>query len=340
MKQESTKNMQIEIYGLSEIITMAYDASSNLPGYIVNSPIIEYTFQDSDGLNRTVYVKDETVQPGHSFKDRGSAYAIGRYVLNGVESVVTASAGNHGLGVARAAKYYGIESTVVVPESSEQIKKDTIRELGARLIEISGDFSDAEFVAKSITGDRNIQLIHPFADPFVAAGQGSIAVEVLDQLSGDMESYVPVGGGGLLLGYGSLMKAYSKGNDIIGCQPKNANTYINSYSNNLITVGNDIDSEFGGLAVRNLDPRTFSLGTVVTDRCVELDSIDIYRTIHEWRERFGQILEPAAAVGLTASFKKSKESIDNKKIVTIVTGSNSSKEVLKKVDKLAIENKW
>jgi len=340
MKQETTETEQINIYGISDIATMAYDASLMLPYYISKSPLIEYTYIYEDGSEKLIFVKDESVQPGNSFKDRGSAYAIGRYVMKGVDSVITASAGNHGLGVARAAQYYNIESTVIIPENSEQVKKDLIRELGAKVIEISGDFSDAEFLAKSIANEGKSKLIHPFADPYVAAGQGSIAVELLDQLSGNIRSYIPVGGGGLLLGLGSVMKSSSKLNEIISCQPNSANTFSKSFKNGLITPRRDVDMEFGGLAVRTLDPRTFSLGFVLTDRCKIIEPIQVYRAIHDWRVHTGTFLEPSAAVGLAACLLSNNESKGDASEVVVVTGSNSSDEIKQKVDRLAIEYSW
>ncbi len=340
MKQETTEPKPIDIYGISDIATMAYDASLMLPYYISKSPLIEYTYIYEDGSEKLIFVKDESVQPGNSFKDRGSAYAIGRYVMKGVDSVITASAGNHGLGVARAAQYYNIESTVVIPENSEQVKKDLIRELGAKVIEISGDFSDAEFLAKSIANEGKSKLIHPFADPYVAAGQGSIAVELLDQLSGNIRSFIPVGGGGLLLGFGSVMKSYSKLNEIISCQPNSANTFTKSYVNGSITPSRDVDMEFGGLAVRTLDPQTYSLGSVVNDRCKILKPLQVFRAIHDWRILTGTFLEPAAAVGLAACLLSNNDARSDYAEVAIVTGSNSSNEIRKKVDRLAIENRW
>ena len=338
MNQEITKNNISATYSSHDIAIMAYDAHLMLPYYIQESPLIEFIHTSLDGSKRTVLVKDETVQPGNSFKDRGAAYAVGRYVMNGIDSVITASAGNHGLGVARAAQYYDIESTVVLPSSAEDVKKNSMRELGANIIEISGDFLDAEVLARKLSTNSGSQLIHPFADPFVAAGQGSIAVELLKQIPNVSETYITVGGGGLILGFGSVIKHSPNNSLVIASQPIGANTFTKSYNRELISSTEYIDAEYGGLAVRKLDPRTFYLGSLVTDLCIQVTSLEVYKAIFEWRELTGRTLEPAAAVGLAASVKAPQfsESISS----TIVTGSNASFLVNEKVNKLASENNW
>jgi threonine dehydratase len=325
----------------NDITALAYDAFLSLPEYIVRSPLEEYIHHNDDGTESVVYIKDETAQPGHSFKDRGAAYAIGKYVLMGARSVVTVSAGNHGLGVARAAQYYDIPSTVVVPKSSELVKKEAIRKLGSKLIEIDGSFSDAESVARSIAKDNKSQLIHPFADPFVAAGQGTIGIEVLEQLSDcTSKTFVPVGGGGLLLGYGSIMKNASNENEIVASQPIGTDTFSQSFKKGMLTDNYFVDKEFGGLAVSMLDSNTFVLGSAVTDYCVQVSPLTIFRTMYRWKKETGITLEPAAVVGLAASLEAVDRMTEEKKIVTILTGSNSSLEVNQKIERLAAKHQW
>ena len=160
----------------------------------------------------------------------------------------------------------------------------------------------------------------------------------MNELPSLSESYIPVGGGGLLLGFGSFVKSSNISSTIVACQPTGANTFTESFNKGFLMNSEQIDSSFGGLAVRNLDPMTFSLGKIVTDRCVQVSTLEAYKAIYDYKKITGITIEPAAAVGLAACVKSVHESTGV--TVTVVTGSNSSFEIDEKIEKLAHDLNW
>lgn len=322
------------------VATMAEVAAYTLPYYVEKTPVVKFTQTLGDGSLQTVYVKDETQQPGRSFKDRGAACAVGEYAALGAESVLTASAGNHGMGLARAAQYYGLESTVVVPKSTEDVKKEAVSELGAELVEVDGDFSDAERFAMQLAKQRKAQFVHPFADPYVVAGQGSIAVELLGQLSSLTQACVPVGGSGLLAGVGSVLKNLKPQAVVMSAQVNTANTFSQSARAGRLMEAPSVDKRFGGLAVRSLDSHTFELARRITDLCVQVCPTKVFKTVYDYREATGVLLEPAGAVGLAVSRALWASCSPNEVVATVLTGANASPEVAEYVDQLADRHGW
>lgn len=335
-------NMALRMPGVTneDLAAMAEVAAHTLPDYIEETPVVGFTQSLGDGSLRTVYVKDETQQPGRSFKDRGAACAVGQYAELGVEAVLTASAGNHGMGLARAAQYYGLKATVVVPKSTEDVKKVAVTALGAELIEVEGDFNDVEGFARQLAEERQSQFVHPFADPYVIAGQGSVAVELLGQLPTLTQAYVPVGGSGLLAGFGSVLKQLRPEARIISSQVSTANTFTQSVSAGRLIDSESVDVRFGGLAVRTLDLCTFELAKRVTNACVQVCPDEVFRTVYEYRNATGVLLEPAGAVGLAAALAMRASCSSNEVVATVLTGANASSATGGYLDELAVKYGW
>lgn len=323
-----------------QVATMAEVAVDTLPYYVEKTPVLSFPYTLRDGSSHTVYVKDETQQAGRSFKDRGAACAVGEYAALGAEAVLTASAGNHGMGLARAAQYHGLKSTVVVPKCTEDVKKEAVSELGAELVEVDGDFSDAERFAVKLAKQRKAQFVHPFADPYVVAGQGSVAVELLEQLPGLTQAYVPVGGSGLLAGMGSVLKNLKPRTVVASAQVNTANTFSRSVTAGRLLEAESVDTRFGGLAVRSLDAYTFELARRVTDYCAQVSPTKVFQTVYDYREATGVLLEPAAAVGLAACRVLTANCSPSEVVATVVTGANASPQVGEYVDELANRYGW
>jgi threonine dehydratase len=177
-------------------------AAERIRPYVVRTPV-EQSADLSELCGVEVWLKFECFQTTGSFKLRGALNALLQLTAQDKQSgVVTASAGNHGLGVARAASMLGIHATVVVPETASQVKVDALRRSGADLLLIGPTYDDAEAAALRLAQGRGLPFISAYNDPAVVAGGGTIALEILDDLPATRALVVPAGGGGLIGGIG------------------------------------------------------------------------------------------------------------------------------------------
>ncbi len=175
-------------------------------------------------LGNTVLLKREDLQPVFSFKLRG-AYNKIAHLSDSVakRGVICASAGNHAQGVALAAKRRGIPAIIVMPQTTPNIKVSAVRDLGGEVVLHGDDYDSAYEHAQSIVRERNLAFVHPFDDPDVIAGQGTVAVEILRQSRGEVDAiFVPVGGGGLIAGIAVYAKYLNPKIKIIGVEPVDA----------------------------------------------------------------------------------------------------------------------
>ena len=322
-----------------QLIAMSQQATNNLSSHIEQTPLVPLAMLDQQGWLKIIYAKDETQQPGHTFKIRGADVAIGQYALQGARSVVTSSAGNHGQEVARAGKHYGLPVKVFVPSSAENVKKQTMADFGADVVEVDGDFSVSKVFGLKDAEQTGAQFVDPFADPLVMAGQGTLAFELYKQLPNVTRVVLPVGGMGLLTGFGSVMKALKPDVEIVGVQPSGANTFVRSMQTGKLTSTETSDSRFGGLAVRELDPRVFALGCNVTDYALQVGNDEVFRTVHQLCGIFdGKLFEAAGATGVAGCLQLD-ETVGSV-TATVLTGSNASPEFGDFVNKLAVEHGW
>ncbi|GAG97275.1 unnamed protein product, partial [marine sediment metagenome] len=176
------------------------DAARRIKGKILRTPFI---FSDplSRQVNIRVYLKLESLQPGGSFKFRGANNAVTMLTPKEREKgVVAASSGNHGTALALAASLVGIKATIVLPDNAPQVKVERIKKAGATILRHGSHYGDSEEKAAEL-GQEKLVLIHPFDDPRVVAGQGTIGLEIDEDAPSDLEAVlVPVGGGGLISG--------------------------------------------------------------------------------------------------------------------------------------------
>ena len=192
-----------------------------------------------------VLVKDESVQPGGSFKDRGAGNAVLYHFEHGEDNFVTASAGNHGRGVARAAT----QSTVVVPSSASDEKKNAIKNLGAELVVHGGNFDEALNRGLEISKENKGVFVHPYKNTLEIAGQATIALEILDQSPDVTHVVLPVGGGGLLAGVASVIKEHKENIQVVAAQVAGNRAYIDSLNAGRPLQNQPIDTKFEGIAV-------------------------------------------------------------------------------------------
>ncbi len=264
-------------------------------------PLIRRTpLERSRGLSavaRTeVLLKLESLQRSGSFKLRGAANALLAHQGAADERrVVTASAGNHGLGLALAAREIGAMATVFVPESAPAVKQRRIAAAGAQLIPVAGGYDHAHDKAIEFAANCGARYIHAFSDPLVVAGQGTVALEIFEDCQGIGTLLLPVGGGGLLGGCGSVVRALSPATRVIGVQSEHTDAMARSFAAGTPSPHPALPTICDGLAGK-VDQASFALALEVTDRIVRVPEAAVRPAIRYLYENEGIIAEGSAAV--------------------------------------------
>jgi threonine dehydratase len=256
-------------------------------------------------LGCEVLFKREDLQPVFSFKLRGAYNKIvGLGEREAARGVICASAGNHAQGVALAARRRGIPALVVMPRTTPAIKLEAVRNLGAE-IELAGDDYDAAYErAQLLAAERALTFIHPFDDPEVIAGQGTIALELLKQQPGPLDAvFVPIGGGGLIGGIGACLKALDPRIRVIGVEPEDAAGMHASLAAGHVVTLERVGLFADGVAVRRVGDETFRLARQHVDEIVLVDTDEICAAIQDIFEDTRAIAEPAGALAV-AGLKK------------------------------------
>jgi threonine dehydratase len=277
-------------------------------------------------------LKREDLQHTGSFKLRGATNKILSLTPNhAAAGVIAASNGNHGLGVAEAARRAGIAAEVYVSSHVSPAKAQRIESLGARICRAGSDPLDAELAARAAALKSGKVFISPYNDLEVMAGQGTIAVELHRQSPHVDAVFVAVGGGGLIGGIGAYLKSASPHTEVVGCWPENSQVLYES-----IKAGRILDvpeqptlseSTAGGL-----EPRSITLGVCrdVIDRSVLVSEDEILAVMRRVRDLKGWVIEGAAAVAL-AAFLKAPDRYHGKTAVVVVCGGNVSPEVVRRL---------
>ncbi len=285
-------------------------------------------------LANEVLLKREDLQPVFSFKLRGAYNRIAHLSeASARRGVVCASAGNHAQGVALAARRRGIPAVIVMPQTTPQIKVQAVLDLGAQLVLHGDDYDSAFEHALALARERSLVFVHPFDDPDVIAGQGTIAVEILRQCGGNLDAiFVPVGGGGLLAGIAVYVKYLYPAVKIIGVEPQDAASMHDS-----LRAGRRITLERVGLfadgvAVKRVGEETFALCRGQVDEIVLTNADEICAAIQDVFEDTRSIVEPAGALAV-AGLKKyvAREHCRGKRLIAINSGANMNFDRLRHV---------
>jgi threonine dehydratase len=299
----------------------------------IESPLEEAS-RLSRRLGNQVLLKREDLQPVFSFKLRGAYNRIAHLADAAAQGgVVCASAGNHAQGVALAARRRGIAAAIVMPRTTPQIKVQAVIDLGGEVVLHGDDYDTALERALALARERNLVFVHPFDDPDVIAGQGTIAVELLRQTGGNLDAiFVPVGGGGLIAGIAVYVKYLYPGIRIIGVEPEDAASMYESlkagHRVSLDRVGIFAD----GVAVKRVGKETFALCREHVDEIVLLDNDEICAAIQDVFEDTRSIVEPAGALAV-AGLKKyiAREGWRGRRVVAINSGANINFDRLRHV---------
>jgi threonine dehydratase len=285
-------------------------------------------------LGNQVLLKREDLQPVFSFKIRGAYNRIAHLSeATAKRGVICASAGNHAQGVALAAKHRGIPATIVMPQTAPSIKVQAVIDLGAEVV-LHGDDYDAAFErALTIARERSMVFVHPFDDPDVIAGQGTIGVEILRQTGGNLDAiFIPVGGGGLIAGIAVYVKYLYPNVRIIGVEPEDAAAMHDSFRTGKRVTLDRVGIFADGVAVKRVGEETLALCREHVDEILLLSTDEICSAIQDVFEDTRSIVEPAGALAV-AGIKKfvARERWHGKRIVAINSGANMNFDRLRHV---------
>ena len=292
----------------------------------------------SERMCNTVWFKREDLQPVHSFKLRGAYNKIaGLSDEECVNGVIAASAGNHAQGVALAAKKRGVKALIIMPRTTPSIKVDSVRRLGAR-ISLSGDtYDDAYTHAVEVAREKAMTFIHPYDDPEVIAGQGTIALEVLREQEGELHAiFVPVGGGGLVAGIAACVKALKPSIKIIGVEPDDAPCMYMALKKKRRVLLDQVGIFADGVAVRQAGKEPYRIARRYVDEVLLVSTDEICAAMKDIFDDCRAVVEPAGALAV-AGIKKYvvRSGITGERLVAINSGANINFDRLRHVSERA-----
>jgi threonine dehydratase len=296
-------------------------ARNNLSQVAQNTPLA-YAPILSEDLNSNIYFKKENLQLTGSFKLRGAFNKLANLQEQDRSfGVVAASAGNHAQGVAYSAKYFNCDATIIMPEATPLTKVNGVKRYGAEVILHGANYDEAYAYATTYAQENKKTFIHPFEDDEVICGQGTIALEILDQLE-DIDSIViPIGGGGLASGIASVIKAKRPDIKVIGVVASGAASMKESFEKKTAIDSLSVKTIADGIAVRDTSSKMLNILLENVDEIVEVEDQEIASAILFLLERQKLVVEGAGAVGVAAMMHKKIE-VENKNVVTILSGGN------------------
>jgi len=304
---------------------------------VVESPIDTMNLL-SKKMSNEVLIKREDLQSVFSFKIRGALNKMSR--LSDEErsrGVIAASAGNHAQGVALAARKLGIKARIVMPKTTPEIKVLSVREKGCQVI-LHGDTFDEAFALSQELAEKNrYTFIHPFDDPDVIAGQGTIAMEILRQVTGPLHAvFVPVGGGGLLAGMAAFIKYLRPAIKVIGVEAADSACLYEALKKGRRVVLPQVGIFADGVAVSQVGKEPFRIAKTCVDEVITVSIDEICAAIKDLFDNIRSIAEPAGALAL-AGLKKyvQREGITGETLLAIESGANVNFDRLRHVSERA-----
>jgi len=303
----------------------------------IESPLDQAKNLSARHHNR-VLLKREDLQSVFSFKLRGAYNRIYRLTQSkDMQGVVAASAGNHAQGVALAAKNLGLKATIVMPKTTPRIKVDAVKSHGARTILVGDNYDEACAYATQYAEKESLDFIHPYDDPDIIAGQGTIGLEIVRQHGDFIDAvFVPVGGGGLIAGVGSIVKYLSPNTKVIGVEPIDAASMALALKNGRRDSLEHVGIFADGVAVKQVGKETFRVARQCVDEVITVSTDEICAAIKDIFDDTRSIAEPAGALAV-AGLKKyvDREKITDKTLVAINSGANMNFDRLRHISERA-----
>ncbi|KAJ7365906.1 hypothetical protein OS493_002636 [Desmophyllum pertusum] len=310
-------------------------ATDRIKPYVRRTPL-EYSHWLSEVGKSNVYVKLESEQITGSFKLRGAFNKLLSLKESNDESfltkgAITASSGNHGAGTAYAASEVGIPITVYVPKTTSPAKLKVVKQFGGTVSCFGVDCVEAEVKARTVAEETKIHYVPPYNDLVVAAGHGTIGVEILEDLPNVDAVFVSVGGGGLIVGIAAYLKSVKPSVKIIGCQPSQSAVMTESVKAGKILdlpSGDTLsDGTAGGIEENSV---TFDLCKSLVDEWILVSEREISKAVYQFMDNHHKIVEGAAGVAI-AAYVKVQENFQGQNVVIISCGANIGMNKLKEI---------
>ncbi|BDB65383.1 threonine ammonia-lyase [Helicobacter cinaedi] len=315
---------------MRHIYDKVLEARQRLQGVIAHTPL-SYAPVLSQLSVGEIYLKKENLQLTGAFKIRGAFNKIAALVESSkaesykegqIQGVIAASAGNHAQGVAYSARHFGIQSVIVMPEATPLLKVSATKALGAEVVLCGDNYDEAFERALQIAKERDLVFIHPFADELVIAGQGSIGLEILEEKDDIDVVVVPIGGGGLLGGIGSVIKTLKPSVRVIGVVASGADAMKRSFVSGKIERVESVRSIADGIAVRDVNAENFALLQQCVDEIVSVDDEEIANAILFLLEKQKLVVEGAGAASVASVLHKKFSFSQKDKIALVLSGGN------------------
>lgn len=307
-------------------LDLIYKASKNIKGVVKATPL-QFVKSFSDRYDASISFKREDLQVVRSYKLRGAYNKIKILSSKGLEGgVVCASAGNHAQGVAFACKELKVKGVIFMPITTPRQKVNQVHMFGEKFTEIKliGDTYDESYhAAMEYCKIHQSNFVHPFDDLDVIAGQGTVGLEILNDADAKIDYLIlPVGGGGLASGVGSVFRHLSPETKIIGVEPTGAPSLTVSLRNNRNTELKNVEKFVDGASVKRMGDRNFEYCKILLDEVLTIDEGLICSTILKVYNENALVVEPAGALSI-AALELLKEKIQGKNVVCLVSGGNN-----------------
>ncbi|WP_417331965.1 threonine ammonia-lyase [Halarcobacter sp.] len=300
------------------------DVAQNTP--LTLAPILSETFRSE------IYFKKENLQLTGSFKLRGAYNRIANLSQEKRDKgVVAASAGNHAQGLAYAAKQFGCNATIFMPEATPLTKVSGVKSHGANVVLTGENFDEAYAAAMKYKEENGVEFIHPFADDDVIAGQGTISLELLEEIPDLKQIVVPIGGGGLIAGIAIAAKAINPDIKIIGVVASGARGMKESYKSQTPIDSASVRTIADGIAVRDVNPKLLDIIIDYVDHIVEVTDNEIANAILFLLEKHKLVVEGAGAVSTAAIMHDKIDNIEDSKVCAIISGGNIDVTMLSQI---------
>ncbi|MCW9014714.1 MAG: threonine ammonia-lyase, biosynthetic [Gammaproteobacteria bacterium] len=303
----------------------------------IESPL-DFAKRLSERLDNRILLKREDLQPVFSFKLRGAYNKLFQLSQQGeVKGVIAASAGNHAQGLALSAEKLGQKATIVMPKTTPRIKVEAVKSYGAKTVLFGDTYDEASKHAYELAEQEGLSFIHPYDDPDVIAGQGTIAMELLRQHPEPIDIvFIPVGGGGLIAGMSAFIKYLRPDIKIIGVEPEDAASMAEALKKNRRVVLDQVGIFADGVAVKQVGRETFRIAKKCVDEVITVSTDEICAAIKDIFDDTRSITEPAGALAV-AGIKKYVEQHDLKDqtLVAINSGANMNFDRLRHVSERA-----
>ena len=303
-------------------LTDIYKAKEKIQDIVVNTPF-SYAPYLSEIAKCNVYLKKENLQITGAFKIRGAYNKIAS--LSEAQrsgGVVAASAGNHAQGVALSASRFGIKAVIVMPESTPLTKINGVKHFGAEVILAGSNYDEAYSYALKYGKENNLTFVHPFEDDDVIAGQGTIALEIIENLQNLDVIIVPIGGGGLIAGISTAIKEINPNIKVIGVSAKGAPAFEQSYKLKQAIDTTSVRTIADGIAVRDTSKITLKYALKNVDDIFCVDDEEIASAILYLLEKQKLVVEGAGSVGVAALLHNKIQNIEGKNVAIVLSGGN------------------